>query len=66
MRSSILFSFKAEFKLGRAGCIKVLLSPKFHAWLSCSLANIQHCPPPLAHSALILTSGERAVTFDPV
>lgn len=66
MRSSISFSFKAEFKLGRAGCIKVLLSPKFHAWLSCSLANIQQCPPPLAHSALILTSGERVVTFDPV
>lgn len=41
MRNRILFSLKAECKLGRAGCIKVLFSPEFHTRLFCPLEDIQ-------------------------
>ena len=45
MRKRILFSLKAEFKLGRPD--EALLSGWFPAWLPCSLANIQRSSPSL-------------------
>lgn len=65
MGSRILFSSKPEYKHGRTGCIKSSFLPNS---IPCSLAYIQCCSIslPTPQSALILTSGEPTVNFDPV